>query len=110
MQNKKFDENYILLEKMYQEKYYPTEIVDLIRAQIIPVIKTLEKGERDLEIIQEKLDEMTFDINEIQKELWELGKEIETYGRQSIASTVEYILNWFDIRIKLETAFREREW
>lgn len=42
-------------------------------------------------------------------EFYENDSEIETIARESIASTIDYILEWFNINIDLETALAERE-
>ena len=39
-------------------------LVDKVKAEIQKVIELLESGENDVEIIQEKLDEMTCAIND----------------------------------------------
>lgn len=107
---KKFDENYVLLEEMVQDDYFPGFLVDKVKEQIMPVITLLESGETDLEAIQGRLDEMTLAINELQEEFEENDSEIETAARDSIAVTIEYILNWFQIAIDVETALQERDW
>ena len=39
-----------------------------------------------------------------------IDSEIETVARDSIAVTIGYILDWFNIDIDMETAIRERDW
>ena len=107
---KKFDENYILLEDMVNDSYFPDFLVDKVKSLIVPVITLLENGETDKEVIQDKLDEMTLAINDLEEEFEENDSEIETVARDSIGCTIEYILKWFDIDIDAETAIRERDW
>lgn len=107
---KKFDEDYELLEDMYRDEYFPDFLVDKVKALIQEVICLLETGERDLEKIQDKFDEIILEINELEDEFEENDSEIETAARESIGETVEYILKWFDIDIDVEEAIREREW
>ena len=107
---KKFDENYVLLADMYCDHYYPDVLVDKIKGLIGKVISLLEGGEQDLVKIQQALDEMTISINNLQEEFEENDSEIETVARDSIGSTVDYILHWFQIDIDIETAIRERDW
>ena len=107
---KKFDENYILLEDMVNDEYYPEFLVDKLKELIIPVIRLLENGETNTEIVQSKLDEMTLAINELQEEFYDNDSEIETVARDSIAVTIGYIMEWFHIDIDMETALRERDW
>ena len=63
-----------------------------------------------MEEVQEKLDEMTIKINELEEEFEENDSEIETVARDSIGVTVENILKYFEINIDIEEAIREREW
>lgn len=56
---KKFNPDYVLLKEMYQDEYYPDFLVDKVKAEIEKVIKLLETGETNVDIIQEKLDEVT---------------------------------------------------
>ena len=110
MNLKKFDEDYKLLEDMYRDGYFPNFLVDKIKILLQNVIAFLETGERDLEKIQEKFDEMTLAINDLQEEFEDNDSELETGARESIGETVEYILRWFDIGIDVEDAIGERDW
>lgn len=107
---KKFDEDYKLLADMYQDEYFPDFLVDKVRELVQNVIDFLETEERDLEVIQEKFDEMTEAINDLQEEFEDNDSELETGARESIGETVEYILKWFDIDIDVEDAIRMRDW
>ena len=106
----KFDTDYRLLEDMYDDGYFPDFLVDKVRDQVQAVIRFLEAGERDLEKIQDKFDEMTEAINDLQEEFEEHDSEIETAARDSIGETVEHILEWFDLEIDVEDAIRQRDW
>lgn len=107
---KKFDETYILLEEMASDDYYPNFLVEKVKEQILRVIRLLETGETDKDMIQGKLDEMTCAINDLEEEFEENDSELETVARDSIGVTIEYVLRWFDVDIDVETAIREREW
>ena len=107
---KKFDENYPLLAAMYGDGYFTDFLVDKVKNLVQNVIGFLETGERDLEKIQDKFDEMTLAINDLEEEFEENESELETVARDSIGETVAYILEWFDIELKAEDAIRERDW
>lgn len=107
---KTFDADYKLLEDMYDDGYFPDFLVDKVKDQVQVVIHFLEAGERDLEKIQDKFDEMTEAINDLQQEFEEHDSEIETLARDSIGETVEYILQWFDVGIDVEDAIGQRDW
>ena len=107
---KKFNPNYKMLSDMYEDPYFPDFLVDKVKETILTLIAFLETGEKSTSKIQKKLDEMTIAINNLQEEFGENDSEIETVARDSIAVTVEYILQFFDIDIDLETALQERDW
>ena len=107
----KFDDQYVLLQNMYEDTYYPQYLVDKIKWQFIHLIEHLEGANlKDLALVQDKLDEFTMFINSMQQEFWDQDSEIETVASESIATTLEYILDWFEIDIPIEDALREREW
>lgn len=107
---KKFDGNYVLLKDMYEDGYFPDFLVDKVKDIILNVVIYLETGEKDIIKIQEKLDEMTIAINDLQDEFDENDSEIETVARESIGISVKYVLQWFGIDIDIEEAIRERDW
>ena len=107
---KTFDGNYVLLDDMYQDGYYPDFLVDKVKAELLNVIGLLESGATDLAVIQEKLDEAVRAINDLQDEFDENDSEIETVASDCIGETVGYILEWFEIPIDVEEAIRERDW
>ena len=107
---KQFDPNYQMLAEMYQDDYYPDFLVDKISALLRKVIALLENDETDLKVIQSALDEAVEGINDLQAEFDENDSEIETVARDTIAETVAYILEWFDINIDIEDAIGARDW
>lgn len=107
---KKLDSEFNYLLDMYKDSYYPSFLVDKIQLNIRKVVHFLEEGSHSLEAVQEKLDEMTFAINELQDEFYQHNSEIETVARDSIAITVEEILQYFEIDIDIEEALTERDW
>ena len=46
---KAFDQNYKLLDEMYQDDYYPAFLVDKVKDELQKVIDLLESGETDTE-------------------------------------------------------------
>ena len=107
---KKFDENYVYLKDMYNDRYFPKFLVDKVRDEIVKVVEYLEEEGHTTEEIQGKFDEMTMAINDLQEEFYENDSEIETAARDSIGETVDYILNYFNIDIDMETAIGARDW
>lgn len=105
-----FDQNYKLLNEMYCDEYYPDFLVDKVNDELQKVIRLLENGEQNTEIIQQKLDEAICAINNLQDEFDENNSELESAARDCIGETVRYILDWFSIPIDTEEAIRERDW
>lgn len=107
----KFDDQYVLLQNMFEDTYYPQFLVEKIKWQFIHLIEFLEGTDvKEVSLIQDKLDEFTIFINNLQQEFWDQDSEIETVASESIANTLEYILNWFEVDVGIEDALREREW
>ena len=107
---KKLDSEFNYLEDMYEDSFFPSFLVDKLKSHIVNVVHFIEENTYTIEKIQEKLDEMTIAINELQNEFYENDSEIETFARDSIALTVEQILQYFEIDIDIEEALRERDW
>ncbi|MBN1801301.1 MAG: hypothetical protein JW891_07330 [Candidatus Lokiarchaeota archaeon] len=95
---------------MYKVSFFPPHLVDKIKVAILKVVEFLEQGNHPLEEIQEKFDEMTIYINDLQEEFWENDSEIETGARESIGKTINYIIKYFNIDIDSEEALRKRDW
>lgn len=110
MNNTNNDNNVKMFDMMYRDEYFPDFLVDKIKLEIEKIIPLLETGKKDLETIQNKFDEITLAINELQEEFEENDSELETAARESIGETVDYILKWFNIDIDVEEAIRERDW
>ena len=110
MHTQKLPSDFAFLPDMYADDYFPNEQVDQVTAAIREVVAELEKGARAPEEIQEKLDDMTLEINNLQDDFADHDSEIETGARESIAETVERILAHFEVDIDIEEALRERDW
>lgn len=110
MPNKKLPEDFVYLADMYRDSYYPTFLVDKVKAAINEVVDFLEQTKGTNEEIQTALDEMTNKINDLIEEFADNKSDIETVARESIAETVDNILKHFNIEIDIEEAIRERDW
>lgn len=106
----KFPSDYMLLEAMYNDDYFPNFLVDKVKVEMVKVVKLLQTGETDLAVIQKAFDEMCLAINDLQDEFAENDSEIETAARECIAADVEKILEFFEIEIDVEDALAERDW
>lgn len=110
MDTSKLPADFEWLPEMYADDYFPTSEVDKVKAAIQKVVAFLEQGEASTKKIQQKLDEMTLIINELQNDFAAHASEIETGARESIAETVERVLAYFEVNIDIEDALGERDW
>lgn len=99
-----------LLQDMYKDNYFPNYLVDKIKGEIDKLIKFCEKGNYNLEGIQDELDKRILAINDLEEEFNENGSELETVARESIADTIYLVLKKYKINIDIETAIRKRNW
>jgi len=95
---------------MYNDDYYPKFLVDKVKNEIVSLVSFLEAGPHEEEQVQAKLNDMTNAINDLQDAFYENDSEIETVARDSIATTVEEVLQAFGVDIDIETALEERDW
>lgn len=109
MPTKKLPADFPFLKQMYQDTYFPTFLVDKVKDAIKELVTFIEQGHTKDEI-QDELDNMVAKINDLQEEFENNNSEIETVARESIASTVEEILIYFDVHIDIEEALRDRDW
>jgi hypothetical protein len=106
----KFNEDYILLEAMYADAYYPKFLVDKLRFVMLDLVGYLSDAFHGREEIQEKLDEMNIMIGRLREEFHESGSDFEAVARACIAADIEHILKYFSAGIEPEDALRARDW
>ena len=107
---KKLPEDFEYLKDMYQDPYFPKEQVDKVKDIIKGLVAYLENGKHTTDEVQTELDSIVSGINELQEDFEENGSEIETVARESIGTTIEEILKFFEVDIDIEEAIRERDW
>jgi biotin operon repressor len=107
---KKFPTNFEYLKDMYQDQYFPSSCVNKLRDLIKELVTYLENEQHSNDEIQSELDRVVININNLQEEFEQNGSEIETVARESIATTIQEVLKYFDVDIEIEEAIRERDW
>ncbi|MBN9299604.1 MAG: hypothetical protein J0I41_21565 [Filimonas sp.] len=107
---KKLPADFVYLEDMYSDEYFPKFLVDKIKEILQSVVSFLEQGNTDTDLIQAQFDNAVLKINDLQDEFYEHDSELETGARESIGATVDNIIHYFEINIDPEEALREREW
>ncbi len=106
----KLPEDFAYLKDMFSDDYYPKKLVERVKQCLQKIVAFIESGRHTYEEIQQKLDEATEKINDLQEKFDKQESEIETMARESIADTISGILAFFNIDIDVETALRERDW
>lgn len=107
---KKLPADFAFLVDMYSDPYFPDFLVDKLKYTINEVVQFIEEGNYTTEEIQQKLDATVQKMNELESDFDENDSEIETVARESIAETIAEILAYFDVKIEIEEAIRERNW
>jgi hypothetical protein len=110
MHTKKFPENFAYVPEMCGDSYYPAFLVDKLKSVFKDTVNQLEKGNLSNRNIQELFDKMVTKTNELQEEFLENDSEFDTIARDSIGTTIDRILKYFEISLNLAEACREREW
>ena len=110
MASVKLPNDFQYLKDMYNDDYFPNDLVDKVKQAIQKVVAFIEEGDHSNEEIQNAFDTMTITINGLQEEFEENDSELETGARESIGETVIQILEHFKIDLDVEEAIREREW
>jgi predicted ATP-binding protein involved in virulence len=106
----KLPNDFQYVKDMYDDDYFPNELVDKIKLAIENVVKFIAEDQHSNAEIQGALDKMTTAINDLQDDFENSGSELETNARESIGDTVAEILRHFKIDIDIEEAIRERDW
>lgn len=115
----KFDDQYLLLEKLYEDDAYPEFFVDKIKYLLVDFINYLESKppkltKQDIMEIGDKLYDLFVSANALENELYtDSDEEIncdDALFHECLVRDVEYIIKWFHVPIDMESALAEREW
>ena len=110
MNSTKLPDDFQYLPEMYADNYYPNFLVNKLKDALQETVHFIENGAYTSAGIQESFDKTVTKINKLGEEFEENDSELETVARESIAFTIENILNYFDIDMSVEDAIRERDW
>jgi predicted nuclease with TOPRIM domain len=95
---------------MYEDPYYPKFLVDDLKSLLLRLVEYLYEQGRSREEIQEKFDETTININNLQERFHDNDSEIDDVASDCLKIDVEYILKYFALDLTVEEALRERAW
>jgi hypothetical protein len=84
--------NYSFLKEMYEDAYFPNNLVDKGKNILIDLCFQIEETKpQTLESLYELTQAATDKFNDLQEEFWENGSEIETAARDCIGMDFDFI-------------------
>jgi len=102
---------YHFLAEMYQDTYFPNNLVDKGKSILLNLCSEIEatkpKSNVDVYVLTHKA---TVAFNVLAMEFDENGSEIETAAREAIASDMSFILTAYGFKADLEEAIAPRDW
>lgn len=106
----KFDDQYMLLEQLYEDSFYPDFLVDKLKYLLEDFINYLETNPKNQAEVEDKIYELIINVNNFQYEFLDNNSEFDNLARECLLHDLEYILNWFHFPIDVEKVRSTREW
>ncbi len=103
---------YDLLADMYSDSYYPTFLVDKIKAILLEICQNIEeKQPKTLEELYKITNAGVLKINDLQDEFGENESELETVARDCMGMDFYFIAKAYDFNdADIEALIDERDW
>lgn len=105
-----FDDQYILLEELYEDSFYPDFLIDKIKYLLEDFINFVEQKPKNMADVGDKIYDLIQNANSLQYEFLDNDSEYDNIAREYLIRNLEYIIQWFHLPINLEGALAEREW
>lgn len=105
-----FDDQYILLEELYEDSFYPDFLIDKIKYLLEDFINFVEQKPKNMADVGDKIYDLIQNANSLQYEFLDNDSEYDNIAREGLIRNLEYIIQWFHLPINLEEALAEREW
>lgn len=103
--------NYSFLKEMYEDQYFPNELVDKGKSILLNFcLKIEQENPKNLEELYILSHKATDEFNELQEEFYEKDSEIETAARECIAMDFEFISNSYGFDADTEELIATRDW
>jgi hypothetical protein len=110
IQNQKL-RNYVFLEGMYNDPYYPNFLVDKGKSILLTLCIQIEiRKPKGLQKLYELTHAATNQFNYLEDDFGKYGSEIETVAREVIALDFEYIAQSYGYKADVEELILTREW
>ncbi len=103
--------NYIFLEEMYKDDYFPNAIVDKGKQILVNLCSKIElESPKSLEELYKLTHAATNQFNDLQEEFYDHDSEIETAARECIAANFIFIANAYGFSADIEELIATRDW
>jgi hypothetical protein len=103
--------NYAFLECMYEDKYFPPQLVDKCKGVLVDLCFRIEKEQpQSVEALYALSHEATNGINALQEEFFAQGSEIETAAAECLAMDFLAIASAYGFEADVEMLIATREW
>ena len=92
-----FDDQYILLEELYEDSFYPDFLIDKIKYLLEDFINFVEQKPKNMADVGDKIYDLIQNANSLQYEFLDNDSEYDNIARECLIRN-------------LEEALAEREW
>lgn len=105
-----FDDQYILLEELYEDSFYPDFLIDKLKYLLEDFINYIEQQPINISNVGDKIYELIENALSLQYEFLDNDSEYDNLARECFIRNLEYIIQWFHLPLNLEEVLAEREW
>lgn len=105
-----FDDQYILLEELYEDSFYPDFLIDKLKYLLEDFINYVEQHLINMADLGDKIYELIENALSLQYEFLDNDSEYDNLARECFVRNLEYIIQWFHLPLNLEEVLAEREW
>lgn len=106
----RFDKQYILLEALYEDPYYPDFLLDKIKLLEQDFINYVEDNPTGISDVANHVYDVIVNAAQLQDEFLDNESEFDSLARERLIQDLEYIVNWYHLPIKVEEVLSQREW
>jgi hypothetical protein len=102
--------NYSFLAEMYQDSYFPNNLVGKGQAILVELCLAIEQQQpKNLEELYALTHAATDHFNDLQEEFWEAESEIETAARDCIARDFDFVAKAYGFEADREVLLATRD-
>ncbi|MCB2376677.1 DUF5713 family protein [Hymenobacter sp. BT635] len=103
--------NYSFLAEMYQDSYFPNNLVDKGKVILVKLCDDIEQQQpQDLEALYALTHAATDEFNDLQEDFWEADSEIGTAARECIGTDFDFVAKAYGFEADIEELIATREW